>query len=77
MDVEASRVEEVTFVEDDELSVLAQSQLGPKDPLGGGSEDSQQIIKTLAIINYLKIAVLIVIGFIIRKWPPPRCTGRD
>jgi len=28
------------------------------------NEDSQQIIKTLAVINFLKITVMVVIGFI-------------
>ena len=46
---------------EDELSTLAQSQVKE------GSEDSQQIIKTLAVINYLKITVLVIIGFILGK----------
>ena len=46
---------------EDELSTLAQSQIKE------GSEDSQQIIKTLAVINYLKITVLVIIGFILGK----------
>ena len=32
-----------------------------------GNEDSKQIIKTLAVINFLKVTVLVIIGFIISK----------
>ena len=47
---------------EEELSSLAQSHLKES-----ASEDSQQIIKTLAVINYLKVIVLVIIGFIMRK----------
>ena len=47
---------------EDELNAMA--QLHTRE---GGNEDSQQIIRTLAIINYLKVAVLLIIGFILRK----------
>jgi len=47
---------------EEELSNLAQSQLKEN-----ASDDSQQIIKTLAVINYLKVTVLVIIGFILRK----------
>lgn len=32
-----------------------------------GNEDSKQIIKTLAVINFLKVTVLVIIGFIIMQ----------
>ena len=47
---------------DAELSNLAQGQQATK-----GSDDSQQIIKTLTIINYLKVTVLVIIGMIIMQ----------
>lgn len=49
---------------EDELSNLAANHFKGE---ASGSEDSQQIIKTLAVINYLKVTVLIIIGFIICK----------
>lgn len=53
---------------EDELSPLAQSQLKEAGvTLGSSNEDSPQIIRTLAIINYLKVTVLVIIGFIICK----------
>ena len=39
---------------------------------GAANEDSQQIIKTLQVINALKVTVLVVIGFIIRKYQSPK-----
>ena len=49
---------------DEELSNLALQQMQEN---GAANEDSQQIIKTLQVINALKVTVLVVIGFIIRK----------
>ena len=59
-------VEEIftTGVNDEDLSNLALQQMQEN---GAGNEDSQQIIKTLQVINALKVTVLVVIGFIIRK----------
>ena len=61
-------VEEIFSNSSDELSNLAQDQLQDSASTQAGSEDSQQIIKTLAIINYLKVTVLVIIGFIIGKY---------
>jgi hypothetical protein len=55
----------------DELSIDAQKQLNESQ-----SEDSQQIIKTLAVINYLKVTVLVIIGFILRKWRGVSCLAK-
>ena len=55
----------------DELSIDAQKQLNESQ-----SEDSQQIIKTLAVINYLKVTVLVIIGFILRKWRGVSCFSK-
>ena len=49
---------------DEDLSNLA---LGQMQENSNSNEDSQQIIKTLQVINALKVTVLVVIGFIIRK----------
>lgn len=59
-------VEEIftTGVNDEDLSNLALQQMQEN---GAANEDSQQIIKTLQVINALKVTVLVVIGFIIRK----------
>ena len=53
---------------DDELSVLAQAQMREGGlNVGSSNEDSPQIIRTLAIISYLKVTVLVIVGFIICK----------
>ena len=53
---------------DDELSVLAQAQMRESGlNVGSSNEDSPQIIRTLAIISYLKVTVLVIVGFIICK----------
>ena len=59
-------VEEIftTGGNDEDLSNLALQQMQEN---GAANEDSQQIIKTLQVINALKVTVLVVIGFIIRK----------
>ena len=64
-------VEEIftTGVNDEDLSNLALQQMQEN---GAANEDSQQIIKTLQVINALKVTVLVVIGFIIRKYQSPK-----
>ena len=54
-------VEEIVIQDPNELSEMAQ------DSIQNEYTDSQQLVKTLAIINYLKAIVFIIIGAIICK----------